>query len=1373
MNRRIACLLVLTLAGLAGVARASPYEIGWAGATRDYGRSLDVGDPVSAATGAHHFRLPLLNLGGPLDLRFDLFYRSDLERWGQELPYKFWWGPVAAIGFDTISNVPYARAYLPDSRQIAFVQNTNDGTWSLTGPAVQFPGFIYTDNVPRVKYRLQATETRRYVADPESGRLYVFEAYDAGAGITNARIRRIVDRNTNALVFSFDATGNLVTNVSDGLGRALDLAYTNMSQTGIRTATDQAGRRVTFAYENKAGDNTVIWTLRAVTNAGGGGFRFGYGDGSSTEAHFITNTVRPRGNSPYSRSYNYRDMYSNSTMNRVSWEMDAYSNETSFSYALYTNPLTITFTTGAGRATNRIRHSSSHGFPVYLTDAHGATIHFTQDTNGHLRSVTDRRGGTTAFDYEPASGLLAGITNAAGHALRFTYAPRAQVYVDPDDGDTVTNTFFDLAQIDYPDGSGERYACDGSGNTTQFTDRAGAAWRAAYNAHGQVTTLADPAGGSAAFVYNPDATLHFAVDADGVGATNGYDAAKRRTSIMRGDGARAGWGFDELDRLTAYTNELGGVTTYTYDANGNVLAVTDPLGQAKGFEYDLLDRLVAATNRSGGVTTYTYDPRGKVAAVTNPAGVGIQYGYDANGRLTEIRVGTSIWTIGRDAEGLPVSVTDPLGNTAGMVRDVLGNVMRITNAAGHEITLTRDVMQQITSCTDLLGRTWNYGYDLAGRLETVTVPAAPLPHATSNRYDAAGRLAAVTDLNTQEWNFTYTAAGRLQAVTDPLSNTWQTVHDENGRPAGGTLPDGTAWTNQYDAAGRATNRSWSGGPSLAYGYDANGRLVAADQVTLAYNPDGLVTGSVQAGEACAYSYDPAGRLTGITYPGGLLSVAYTYDPTNGLPATAGDTLTGTSIGYECDAALRPIRIARPNGVDTEYTWDAASQLTRIQDGTNLDLLYSYDSAGQVTQVVANTPLAAMPGLASAVATQAVDAASQLAAAPYAYDACGRLTNLPGMALAWDHAGRLVHIGAATLEFDGFGRPLRRSEAGQTNGLYYSFANGLDGLLAERDENTGQWRRFYVWSPGGNLLYLVDVAAGNQVRYFHFDRGGNTRALTDAAGNVTDAYAYSPFGRLLARTGTSDQPFLFMGQYGVRREGATGLHHARARFYDADTGRFLTREPVWPQIARPETLNPYVYAKNNPVDFTDPSGLIAIADPEIFAETFSEVLGDTVADAYAVLGPPGVVLALRSLGFSDSLETTAQSFDLGVLDWAEMAGRAARQRRPPPLPTAWLMLPQVQSIGTETFFVDLSATPLVPADWMEPVAIRDHVGMAEAFQKAMDLLSPESLSAGDLPLEVSSVQFDPGGPPARLADVFSSPGSLDVEAGLNAFDDLEF
>jgi RHS repeat-associated protein len=56
-----------------------------------------------------------------------------------------------------------------------------------------------------------------------------------------------------------------------------------------------------------------------------------------------------------------------------------------------------------------------------------------------------------------------------------------------------------------------------------------------------------------------------------------------------------------------------------------------------------------------------------------------------------------------------------------------------------------------------------------------------------------------------------------------------------------------------------------------------------------------------------------------------------------------------------------------------------------------------------------------------------------------------------------------------------------------------------------------------------------------------------------------------------------------------------LHYFKARYYNADVGRFLSPDPhtLNPrslELNDPQTLNPYVYCTNNPNKYVDPNGL---------------------------------------------------------------------------------------------------------------------------------------------------------------------------------------
>ena len=96
-------------------------------------------------------------------------------------------------------------------------------------------------------------------------------------------------------------------------------------------------------------------------------------------------------------------------------------------------------------------------------------------------------------------------------------------------------------------------------------------------------------------------------------------------------------------------------------------------------------------------------------------------------------------------------------------------------------------------------------------------------------------------------------------------------------------------------------------------------------------------------------------------------------------------------------------------------------------------------------------------------------------------------------------------------------------------------------------------------------------------------------LTDDNAAVTDSYAITPYGESVSRTGTTNNPFTWLGEYGVMQEGATSLYYMRARYYDGATARFVSPDPI--VSLHPLLMNPYQYAAGNPVSNIDPAGLM--------------------------------------------------------------------------------------------------------------------------------------------------------------------------------------
>ena len=104
-------------------------------------------------------------------------------------------------------------------------------------------------------------------------------------------------------------------------------------------------------------------------------------------------------------------------------------------------------------------------------------------------------------------------------------------------------------------------------------------------------------------------------------------------------------------------------------------------------------------------------------------------------------------------------------------------------------------------------------------------------------------------------------------------------------------------------------------------------------------------------------------------------------------------------------------------------------------------------------------------------------------------------------------------------------------------------------------------------------YCTDQPSGN-ARNAH-DALGSTLALVGAGGAAETRYTYEPFGKVISRGTTDNNPF----QYTSRENDGTGLFYYRARYYSPILQRFVSED----KIGRHGVTNLYTYAGNNPFD----------------------------------------------------------------------------------------------------------------------------------------------------------------------------------------------
>ena len=197
-----------------------------------------------------------------------------------------------------------------------------------------------------------------------------------------------------------------------------------------------------------------------------------------------------------------------------------------------------------------------------------------------------------------------------------------------------------------------------------------------------------------------------------------------------------------------------------------------------------------------------------------------------------------------------------------------------------------------------------------------------------------------------------------------------------------------------------------------------------------------------------------------------------------------------------------------------------------------------------------------------------------------YDAANRLTNAGGVVYDWDDNGNLLDDGeraytydyanrliqvvsgtfTTTFTYNGDGHRMAKTE----NGVTTNYVVAVLGLSQVLVETTGETTIRYVY--GHDLLAEYD---GTSWTYHLNDGLGSVRQLTDATGDVTLAQGYTPFGVPMWNKGNGSTGYGFTGE---RWEAYSDLLFLRARYYEPETGRFVSKDPWAGMFWDPTTLH---------------------------------------------------------------------------------------------------------------------------------------------------------------------------------------------------------
>lgn len=1022
------------------------------------------------------------------------------------------------------------------------------------------------------------------------------------------RLDSIVDKNGNRLALTY--ISSQLTSITDTAGRSV--MFTNDANGCISSLLDSIGRTIRYEYDGQT-------NLVRVVDANNRTNKFDY-----DSAHQLTDAFDAKGT-----RYVHND-YDPATRVVVS-QLDAYSKPTGFSYD-FTNRMTW--------VTNSLGKFAKHSFDdrllvTNIVDEAGHTNSFNYDTNRNLVWMKDKNGNVTTYGYDPR-----------GNVTNKTDAYNSVTTIEYDAKNNPTRRVDALTNITL-------FGYNGIGNLTATTNAEGHVNLVSYDPRGLPLILTDARGFRTTNAFDTQANLVAVVNAKGFTNRFEHDGVGRRIRQIDSNNHTNTVTYDNNDNVILTINALGFTNTFIYDENNNRISTRDPRNATTTNIFDLKDRPVFVTNALAFSVASEFDPLDRVVATTDPRTNRTSAAFDDVGN--RVAITNAIGEVMRftfDPNGNQTSIIEPGGRVTTNTFDALNRPVLSINAATNASGTGYDELGRVTATTNGIGQVTLFRYDRIGRLTNVV---SAVTNSISFVYDENGNRIRVIDPRGNIWTNRFNELNQLIEQSDPQGNTFIFLYDSVGNLTNTVTPNGASIGRSYDALNRLTNIAYPTGPPVTFGYDEVGnRTNMTDSVgTTTWRYDllnRLLSVTDPYGQTVTNGFDAAGNRVVLGYPGNL-TIRYGYDQLNRMMALTNWLGGVITYGYNDRGSL--VNTTNANGTSTTFAYEAANRIVGLTNARpDASVIAGYaltlDGIGNHIQSPKIQPL--YPILPDQTNTYAYDADNRLTAVDgriVTHDNNGNLTGIGVETFGYDYENRLVRFTLTNFTgictYDGGGTRLAATANGISRRYVLDRLSALSQVLVETDTNGVALAR-YVFGLGLTQRITPDETAST----YHFDIRGSTVAMTDAAANLTDGYAYDSFGVLANRDGESQQPFRYLGRYGILDDGS-GLYFARARHFSPQLGRFLTKDPITGKDSDSQSLNRYIYALNTPLRLVDTTGLSpkegiisSSADAaywDAFEESFYSSLGYKILVATEVAGFAAtvaldvapIVLELRAAG----------------------------------------------------------------------------------------------------------------------------------------------
>jgi RHS repeat-associated protein len=678
---------------------------------------------------------------------------------------------------------------------------------------------------------------------------------------------------------------------------------------------------------------------------------------------------------------------------------------------------------------------------------------------------------------------------------------------------------------------------------------------------------------------------------------------------------------------------LGDHRTVT-DARGNVVLeqVFDGSGQ-----------VLRATSVDAGTTLNLFDAIGRPVRSWDSRGFAHRKRYDRLRRLTHVDVTPPL-----GAPFLAERLVYGEGVAAPFFR---GRLFLHLDGAGAFVYDAYDVEGRVTATTRRLAKDHRAQPDWSSldgpAAPSAFLPAAaalldPEPFVTRTTFDAMGRVKSVTTPDQTVAELTYNEAALLETVT--------------ARPRGGA-PLPVVVDLDYNARGQRTRVELARGLVTTYTYDDRSTMLVRIRTAA---PGGEPLQDLR------FVLDPAHNVVQVDdaaqqtlyFSGGSTdgTQRFEYDPLHRLTRAEGREHPG-QVGW----------VAGPRGYP-EAPISALPHPNDLQALVRYVESYAYDAGGNLRTVSHAVPLQPALGFTRVLeyapgsnrllrVRQPGDPAGGPFTATFDHDVRGNMTRMPHLPrLDWDHDDRLELAelpggGRAYQTYDGKGERVRRvvERAGQLLERVYvgnweryrerPAAGGAPTLARETVHLYDGERRLALVETDTT----VPAAPGApEIRVQLANHLGTAGVETDPDGVVLTYEEFFPFGGTAFRAGDGRKRYRYTAK---EKDLETGLYYHGARYYAPWLGRWVSPDPA----GLVDGTDVYAYVENNPIKFSDPTGLWERPSWRTVAIVAAVVVvGVVVTVATAGAAAPLVGAAVASVGLTGTAATVATGVVVGAV-----------------------------------------------------------------------------------------------------------------------------